>query len=261
MCVLFIAWQVHPDYPLVIAANRDEYFARSTAPLSQWRELPIAAGRDLEAGGTWFGMSTSGRIAGVTNVRRPDLVKPHQSSRGELPVKYLADTLTDAAFQTWLSTHHQHYNPFNLLFGTVNQLWVFNSLSTRIEPLTQGFYSISNGVLEDIWPKMARGTQALTNYIKNIKSLDTEELMELLHDSTRAPIEQLPNTGVASSLEYWLSSIFIPPAAFPNGLYGTRSSTVLLCGKSAFQAIEYTYNSDGLVTNSAQLSITIPTIL
>lgn len=261
MCVLFIAWQVHPNYPLVIAANRDEYFARSTAALDQWSEVPIIAGRDLGAGGTWFGVGQSGRIAGLTNIRRPDLIQAHKKSRGELTVNYLNGQFTDTEFQQWLLNAAENYNPFNLLWGTQEQLWTFNSLKDEIEPLTAGFHSISNGALDDIWPKMARGTLALKNYINNTKELDTLELLELLRDSTRASVEQLPQTGIPAQYEYLLSSIFIPAAPFPQGLYGTRSSTVLLGTPTQWAMTEQTVNEAGAITNYKQLNQTISSII
>ena len=260
MCVLFIAWQVHPDYPLIIAANRDEYFERSTAPLAHWQEQPIVAGRDLAAGGTWFGVGKQGRVAGLTNVRRPDLIQPHKRSRGELVVQYLSG-LEVGAFDTWLIDNAQHYNPFNLLMGSSQQLWTFNSLSARIEPLPAGFHSISNGALDDIWPKMARGTKALQAYIETTPQLAPEPLLALLHDPQTAPYDQLPQTGVPVEYEYLLSSIFIPATPFPQGLYGTRSSSVLLYSHTHYQLIEQTYNEQGKVTHYKQLTGAISSIM
>lgn len=260
MCVLFIAWQMHPDYPLIIAANRDEYFERSTAPLAPWADEPLLAGRDLAAGGTWFGLGQGGQVAGLTNIRRPDLIQPHKRSRGELVVRYLAG-IEESAFQTWLSIEAQHYNPFNLLFGSLNQLWTFNSLSRQIEPLQAGFHSISNGALDDIWPKMARGTQAMQRHITSDEHLTAASLLDLLRDTELAPYEQLPQTGVAAEYEYLLSSIFISPATFPQGLYGTRSSTVLMYSHTHYQLIEQSYNEQGKVIHSIQFTNPISSII
>ncbi|WP_020561085.1 NRDE family protein [Thiofilum flexile] len=258
MCVLFIAWKAHPDYPLIIAANRDEYFERNTASLAPWTDQPIIAGRDLAAGGTWLGLTTKGHIAGLTNIRRPDLTQLHKRSRGELVVNYL---LATEDFPSWLIDHAQDYNPFNLLFGSAQQLWTFDSVRSKIAPMPPGFHSISNGALDDIWPKMARGTQALQAYIQAHAQLEPEPLLALLQDSTPAPYERLPQTGIPLKYEHRLSSIFIPAANFPQGQYGTRSSSVLLYSPTHYQFIEQSYNEHGNVIHYEHLRGLISSII
>ena len=237
MCILFIAKNSHPDYPLIIAANRDEYFARPTEAPHWWPESPqLFAGKDAQAGGTWMGHNRQQRLAAITNLRRPDLMQAGARSRGELVTRFLTlktDTTAEAIeeFSEFLIAQSEHYNPFNLLYGDAETLMVFNSVSRKPQLLNDGIHSISNGMLDEQWPKMQRGVNALGAYVKTMQILESEQLMALLQDTTLAAESELPDTGIPKSFEQVLSSIFIPPSELTGGLYGTRSSSVLWQGR------------------------------
>lgn len=244
MCILFIAKNSHPDYPLIIAANRDEYFARPTEAPHWWPETPeLFAGKDVQAGGTWMGYNRQQRIAAITNLRRPDLIQANARSRGELVTRFLAlhtDTTAEAIeeFSEFLIADSEHYNPFNLLYGDAETLMVFNSVSRKPQRLNDGIHSISNGMPDEQWPKMKRGIHALETHVKTMQTLETAQLMALLQDQTLAAENELPDTGIPKSFEQLLSSIFIPPSELTGGLYGTRSSSVLWQGRQAEAQLE-----------------------
>lgn len=246
MCILFIALNQHPKYPLIITANRDEYFERPTQAAHYWEDAPeLLAGRDLQAGGTWLGVNQQREFSALTNLRDMRLLKQSVRSRGDLVPNYLQHTHEDYA--QWLCSQTEQYNPFNLIWGNAQKLHVFNSVKSVVEPVSDGFHSISNGYLDDYWVKMSQGTQRLKQYVQNHENLVADELVQMLHDTTPAADESLPDTGVEQRTEKVLSSIFIPATPFSSGLYGTRSSAVLLFSNQQLSFTEYTYNAAGQV--------------
>ncbi|NMH66217.1 NRDE family protein [Shewanella salipaludis] len=235
MCILFIALKMHPRYPLVLCANRDEFHHRPTAPAHFWPpEHRLLAGRDLQAGGTWLGVNRDGDIAALTNIRAPTQ-QDGMRSRGELVTQALTQPslMTDA----WLQAHSQDYNPFNLVFGRNGQLQCFNSQSGQLQALSPGFHAISNGALDDIWPKMAKGQQALERLISSRDELNLDTMLALMQDETRARDEELPSTGIDLEWERRLSAIYIK---HPD--YGTRSTSLVLQdvqGRMDFTEVRY----------------------
>ena len=234
MCIIFIAKNVHPAHSLIIAANRDEYLERPTQSPHWWDDAPhMFAGRDLQAGGTWMGYNRNQRIAAITNVRRLDLHRDDAKSRGEWVKRFLdveeADINTALAeFTRVLEAEGHLYNPFNLLYGNSDELMVFNSVNKQSYSLGDGVYSISNGMLNDSWPKMQRGIFELSDYIRSNDEVNTQALFNLLQNNEEASSEVLPNTGISVEYEKMLSSIFIRPNLLNGSMYGTRSSSVLL---------------------------------
>lgn len=235
MCILFVALQTHPQYPLIICANRDEFHHRPTEAAHFWPEqTSLLAGKDLEAGGTWLGVNQQGKIAGLTNIRAPELNQNDMKSRGELVLKALG---SEGINQNWLALHHRFYNPFNLLFGDEELLQCFDSRNQTTTQLNQGFHAISNGALDDIWPKMARGTQAIEQHLSSHLTPDIDALLTIMTDNTQAPDSELPNTGVSLEWERHLSSIYIKHQE-----YGTRSTSIVLKdkqGKVHFTEVRY----------------------
>lgn len=224
MCVLFIAWKSHPRYRLVLAGNRDEFRARPTAPLARWSQHPdVLGGRDLKEGGSWLAASTGGRFAAVTNFRQVPLA-PGPRSRGTLVSDYVCGTDTPAAFVRRVAVDGGDYGGTNLFAGDPDNLWHWSNRGEVTQLMAPGLYGLSNGMLEDDWPKMRRGREALAKLIA-AESLDENALFELLADRTPGADHELPDTGVGRDMERALSSIFI---AGDN--YGTRASTVLLVG-------------------------------
>ncbi|WOT05303.1 NRDE family protein [Shewanella youngdeokensis] len=221
MCILFVALKAHPQYPLIICANRDEYHHRPTEPAHFWpNHEQLLAGRDLEAGGTWLGVNQQGLIAALTNIRDPELTQSDMRSRGELPLRALSAEGIDAS---WLSRHSHFYNPFNLLFGDEHALHCYDSRNKTLNQLSAGFHSISNGALDDIWPKMSRGTQAIEAHISTNSEPNIDDLLTIMKDQTQASDTDLPQTGVSLEWERHLSSIYIQHPE-----YGTRSTSIIL---------------------------------
>lgn len=224
MCIIFVALKQHPHYPLIIAANRDEFYQRPTQASHWWQTSPaMLAGKDLSAGGTWMGVTMSGKIAALTNIRNPNREHPQARSRGELVLNYLLDDKTDDAVMHQLEASRNAYNGYNLLFGHFGHLQVYNNHNNSLTTLSPGFHGLSNAELNTPWPKLHRGLSALSDYIRRHEAVLPDDLFSLLCDNTPAPMNELPDTGVPREWEHRLSSIFIRSAD-----YGTRSSTLLL---------------------------------
>jgi len=233
MCIIFIAKNVHPDYPLIIAANRDEFLSRPTQPPHWWPDAPhLFAGKDLQAGGTWLGYNKQHRIAGITNLRRMDLYRQSAKSRGELVKRFLdIDTestdIAIAEFAAFLEESSAEYNPFNLLFGDANKLMVFSSATRLAQEVTDGVHSLSNGSPDEIWPKMQRGMDQLSKCLSLDRPEPINHIFSLLSDEILSEKELLPETGIPKDKEHLLSSIFIPEFSLNGMSYGTRSSSVI----------------------------------
>ncbi|TXG96579.1 MAG: NRDE family protein, partial [Zoogloea sp.] len=208
MCLILLAWRAHPDYPLVVAANRDEFFARPAAEAGWWQDRPgVFAGRDREAGGTWLGLSRSGRFAGLTNFRDPARQRPDAPSRGALVADFLAgEESTDAALAR-LTQEGPRYNGFNLLLSDGDSLGIYESESGSARHLEPGLYALSNHLLDTPWPKVLAGKSRLARALRALP--DDTPLAELLRDDRPAADAELPRTGVSLAWERMLSSAFI----------------------------------------------------
>lgn len=248
MCLIVFAWRPNHELPLIVAANRDEFYERPTRPLGRWPDAPdIVAGRDLQAGGTWLGFGAAGRFAALTNIRVPG--KPNGArSRGELPERYLRGQLTPQAYLTELTGHLEHYAGFNLLVGDEQALWYLNSRAAVPEQLEPGLYGLSNAALDSPWPKLLRARGALQ---RRIDAPDSEQLLQLLSDPELAEDAQLPDTGVPYEWEKKLSSIFIRSKD-----YGTRASTVLI--RRADGSADITERSFGPVGALGDSHVSLP---
>jgi uncharacterized protein with NRDE domain len=228
MCILFVAVNQHKDYPLIIAANRDEFFERPTSASSFWDTQPnLLAGKDDKAGGTWMGITSSGRLAALTNIRDPQKINPEAATRGELVRNYLQGTQHTDDYLNELQHNRANYNGYNLLFGPWQNLSVYNNHLNQTQELGSGVYGLSNASLNSPWPKINKGTFRLEEYCHDGHPIETDKLFALLRDSTQAADAHLPQTGVPLDWERRLSSIFILGKD-----YGTRSSTVLLIDKN-----------------------------
>lgn len=240
MCLILVAWRAHPDYPLVVAANRDEFFARPAASAQWWTDQPeVLAGRDLEAGGTWLGVNRRGAFAGLTNFRDPNNQRPGTPSRGALVTDALTQGQPVAARLAWLAHHGGDYNGFNLIFSDGRDLAVFESVSGCGQVLPPGVYGLSNHLLDTPWPKVLAAKSRLHAALDGLP--DTAPLLDLLRDDHPAPDEALPRTGVSLEWERLLSSAFIRAPG-----YGTRCSTVVCvdrAGQGRFQ--EWTWDETG----------------
>jgi uncharacterized protein with NRDE domain len=223
MCLILLGWKTREDYPLVLAANRDEFYERPTAPADFWEEAPdILAGRDLPAGGTWLGITRQGRLAALTNYRDPAAHKTEAPSRGTLAGDYLRGRQDPEAYLDALVTRAGSYNGFSLILGDLQGLHFFSNRGGRL-PLAPGIHGVSNRLLDTPWPKVERGKRALATLLGKRDGPSPEALLDLLADRSRPPDDELPETGVGLEWERVLSPLFIESPR-----YGTRSSTVLI---------------------------------
>ena len=225
MCIIFIAFEARADYPLILAANRDEFYNRPSAAAGWWDDTPgIFAGRDLVGWGTWLGVTRSGRFAAVTNYRDP-AGNIGTVSRGDLVANFLKGNSLAREYLEDVKTHADEFSGFNLLVGEMTkrrrELFYYSNRGNEIMKLGTGIYGLSNHLLDTPWPKVAIGKQEFEGLIGR-SELDKEGLFRLLADSALAPDETLPDTGVGLEIERVLSAIFIKTAD-----YGTRCSTVL----------------------------------
>jgi uncharacterized protein with NRDE domain len=227
MCLIFVAVDSHPNYRIVIAANRDEFYDRPSAPASFWPDAPhLLAGRDLQAGGTWLGVTKTGRIAALTNYRDPEPNRTKAPSRGKLVSNFLLSREKPVSFLEKISANAHRYNGFNLLVGQSTNLYYYSNRAEGIQPLGPGIHSLSNHLLDTPWPKVEKGKQALSSLLTG-ESVDPESLFRFLLDRSAAPDGLLPDTGVGLEMERMLSPIFISSPG-----YGTRSSTVILLDRT-----------------------------
>lgn len=240
MCLALIAWQSHPDYPLVVVTNRDEFYARRTRPAAWWGQtVSLLGGRDEEAGGTWFGVNRRGRFALVTNVRAPTERNPHAPSRGALVVAALQSADPVGRWLEGAAERARTLNGFNLLVGdalalrdrrTTPEVQYFSNRSEGgPRRLEAGIYGLSNAFLDTPWPKVTRAVARFACQLA--QRVDVDAMLALLADREVARDHELPTTGVPIDWERALSAIQIRA----NG-YGTRATTVL------------TVRGDGLVT-------------
>ena len=211
---------------MVIALNRDEFYDRPTEPATFWSGHRVLAGKDCDTGGTWFGLTRSGRIGLVTNFRtaRPDSSK---RSRAFLVPEYLKRSLSGSEYAHEISSTRQQYRPFNLLVGDANALFYVCSETGERREITSGLFGLSNGILGDCWPKIKKGLAAIERLSAESHNDVTlvESLLAILSDKSVAPDDELPNTGVGFRLERELSPIYVE---IPWRNYGTRSSTIVL---------------------------------
>ena len=224
MCLIVFGLHAHPRYSLVVAANRDEFVARPSEPAGFWPGHDgLLAGRDLAAGGTWMGVTRSGRFAALTNFRDPRAFDPTAPSRGEVVVRFLAATEGPVAHLRRLAADGSRRNGFNLLAAAGSRLAWYSNASGELREVEAGVHAVSNALLDTPWPKVRRSAAHLTRILGREDEVDPEELFALLAKREPAPDGELPDTGVGLVAERLLSSPFI---AAPG--YGTRGSTLLL---------------------------------
>jgi uncharacterized protein with NRDE domain len=224
MCLILLAYEAHPDYRLILAANRDEFFSRPAVPASFWEDAPqVLAGRDLNAGGTWLGVTRGCRLAAVTNYRDPRAERKDAPSRGGLVSGFLSGSMGVEEYLAYLKREGSAFNGFNLIFGDRSQIFWFSNRHESPRLLEPGIHGLSNHLLDTPWPKVTQGKEAMELIVAKEKPVQPEALFAILADRTIAPDDLLPDTGVGIELERFLSPLFISTPA-----YGTRSSTVIL---------------------------------
>lgn len=225
MCIILLAVNSHPRYKLILAANRDEYYDRPTARAAFWEEAPeVIAGRDLQGGGTWLGLTRTGRICAVTNYRDPASRREDARSRGLLVSRFLLGRQTARDYLAAVLREGDTYNGFNLIAGTGEDLyWASNRSDQGVHRIGRGVHGLSNHLLDTPWPKVVRGKAGMERILTQHDASLEEALFALLRDQSKAPDSELPDTGVGVEWERVLSPLFIRSPR-----YGTRSSTLLL---------------------------------
>lgn len=225
MCLIVFAWHVIPDMPLIAAGNRDEFYERPAKPADWWDDYPqIYAGRDLQGGGTWIGVTRDGRFAAITNIRAPSEMRSDAPSRGALVTNYLAGQMSADDYIDAIAPQAADYNGFNLLVGDSDQLIWFSNRGDGDErngkALAPGIYGLSNSLLDCAWPKVVRTKAQFASLL--CQGAPEDAFFEMLTDTTCASDCRLPKTGVSIERERLLSAVCIES---PD--YGTRVSTLV----------------------------------
>jgi len=254
MCLILFAWQSHPRYPLIVAANRDEFHARPSAAADWWKDAPdLLAGRDLQAGGTWMGVNRRGRFAAVTNYREPQTPEqPLERSRGSLVVDYLAGKDSAAISASRVMDSGDAYHGFSLLLGDgADLVCVSNRMKAPVR-VAPGIHALSNHLLDTGWPKAKYGCLRLEGLIKD-KRVEAERLMEVLTDRSLVPGEEPEAFDLHLAPERLTRIAFV---VSPD--YGTRCSTVLLIDReSRAEYVERQFDSDGSMLGTVQFEFSI----
>lgn len=213
MCLILFGFNIHQDYKLILIGNRDEFYDRPTAAAAFWDKAPhLLAGKDLLAGGTWFGITKSGRLAGISNYRDPKSLKKDAPSRGRLISRFL---LSDDSppYLEGVIKDESRYNGFNLIIGDREELFWYSNMGKGMRKLSPGIYGLSNHLLDTPWSKVVKGKSELTRLISETVTPEPEEFFNMLSDRSPAVDSDLPDTGVGRARIH-------PPRNFsiPNGL-------------------------------------------
>ena len=228
MCLILFANDFHPDYHLILAANRDEYYARPADSIGFWKDAPdVLAGRDLKEMGTWLGVTRSGRISAITNFRDPASIRPDAPTRGHLVSRFLMENDAPKAYMEKIEQIGKQFNGFNLLAGDTKALYYYSNRGDQIREIMPGVHGLSNRLLDTPWPKVEKGKQRLTNIVQHPGKPDIDALFVMLFDQSCPPDHLLPDTGVGIEMERMLAPLFITSPS-----YGTRCSSILLIGKN-----------------------------
>jgi uncharacterized protein with NRDE domain len=226
MCLILFASGTHARFPLIVAANRDEAYARPSAPAHFWNDAPfVYAGRDLEQGGTWLGVTRSGRFAAITNYRQAEPRSAGTRSRGELTRDFLIGSDHPEGYLERVSRRADHYNGFSLIVGMPGELYFYSNRGSEPARIAPGVHGLSNHLLDEPWPKVLRGIDALEEALDAREADVVGTLSAALADRQPAPDDFLREAGASSERDRLRSAAFIPDDA-----YGTRASTILLVG-------------------------------
>lgn len=252
MCLLVLAWQAHPRYPLIVAANRDEFHDRPAQPLAKWDgPTEIYGGRDLRAGGAWLAIDRRRRFGVITNFREVQRPEPGAPSRGNLIPSYLSQDPGSGEFLASLKPDSSSFAGFNLLLSDEQSLWYASNriegFARRLEP---GIHGLSNQFLDTPWPKLLRVRRRFATWLEHSVFSNSSELFEMLADTTPAGSDdELPHTGLDMEWERTLSSPFVLDPR-----YGTRCSTIVMMETSGSMLIaERRFDREGRATGETEL--------
>ena len=254
MCLIVLALGVHPRFPMVLAANRDEFFARPAALAATWTDLPqITGGRDLEKGGAWLATSARGAFAAVTNFRDPAQRHPNPRSRGALVADFLAGAVSAANYVQAAVDQGDRYDGFNLIAGDDSGVWYGSNRGGGLSRLPPGIHGLSNHLLGTAWPKVRRATAAVAAALELPDDAIEVAMLNALADDAAASDAELPNTGVGLEWERRLAPAFIRGTA-----YGTRCSTVVVADADGRGTLtERTFGIDGHVVATLRIPVSL----
>lgn len=242
MCLLLCSYKSHPDYPLILAANRDELHARPAAEAQFWTDEPsVLAGRDLQAGGTWLGIAKNGRVAAVTNYHEKTFETLPRKSRGSLVSEFLASDSSPEEYVKNILHNHQDYHGFTLVFGTVNNLYYCSNRTDNVGHITPGIHGLSNRMINENSFKVVKGRETMRGLLSGSDSVSPDDLFALLSDRTRDPDRTFNLHGDTIEEQRRYSSIFVVGKDS-----GTRCSTAILADKEGnVRFSEKTYSPEG----------------
>jgi len=246
MCLIIFSFRQNKEYPLIIAANRDEFYKRETKTLDVTQENPfVISGKDLESGGTWMGINRkTKKFAAVTNYRDPSKTKNNAKSRGIIVSSFLNEDTPAIQFLEYLKNEKDLYNGFNFILGNVDEIFHYSNITDEITRIEPGLHGVSNHLLNTPWPKVVKAKNLLQ------KSFESENLvessLEMLKNDEIFDDDTLPQTGMGLEWERLLSPVFVK-----SEIYGTRSSSVLLIDKNGkIRFTERAYLEKGLVKDT-----------
>ena len=226
MCLMVFANNYHPDYKLIFAANRDEFYERPSSPVHFRKDDPILAGKDLKDGGTWCGINKNGRFAAITNYRNIKAIKKDAVSRGKIVTDFLTGTSSPELYSKGLANSANQYNGYSFVFGNISELFFFSNQSAKLLKIESGIHGLSNHLIDTPWYNVRRGKELLERAVNKGDNF-IEDLFALLSDTTSSPDNELPDTGLDKKTEKSISSIFVETPG-----YGTRSSSVILIDRN-----------------------------
>lgn len=246
MCLIAWNWQPDSATPLLLLANRDEFYARPALPLHWWDGGQVLAGKDLQAGGTWLGVSRSGRLAALTNYRLPVNEASTKPSRGALVADFLHGNMDARSYLEALACRAEDYNPFNVLVCDGQRLLGLESRNKRVLEIRPGLGAVSNADFDTPWPKLVRLKAGLQHQLRN-GLLEVTHLLPLLQDKTVAVDTELPHTGVPLEVERMLSAAFVASQH-----YGTRACSILALHRQKVEFFEHSCNEHGMLAQTQQ---------
>lgn len=249
MCLIVFGWQAHPKYPLIVAANRDEFYDRPTRTADRWPDYPqVIGGIDLQAGGTWLGITESGRFAAVTNVREPNMPTGKQS-RGQLTRDFLISENTALGYSQQINP--AAYAGYNLLLGDGESLVYCSNRERTPQRLSPGIYGLSNHRLDSPWPKLIKVKQEFSAAISELPAENA--FFDLLSDRSTVADQYLPSTGVALEWERLLSAVFVESEN-----YGTRASTLVTVAETGEITLsERSFGQNGALLHASVISTSV----
>ncbi len=236
MCLITFAYKVHPEYDLILLANRDEFRNRAFNSAHRWGEFQqVISGIDLTANGTWTGITASGKIAVITNFRQGLNLDPELSSRGELATNFLDSALSPKEYLDILRNSKDKYNGYNILFGNKDEIIWYSNTNDAPTTINPGIYGLSNCLLDTPWPKVSQVKKQLAEKLE-VNQIGPSELMPVMLNKQQFPESSLPDTGIDTDLELGLSPVFVDLDS-----YGTVLTTLIYFGKQEYSLIEYNH--------------------